>query len=628
MKWYKSLNVKIPLTLSILATIAIFLIISLINISFNELALITGQQAAQEKVEFLETRIDEITANMLLLANQFADDIDTLDAIRSGNQQALKTLVVTIIARSNVTDVDIVNSDGESLLEDDEGVSGNENELIRLGLLGSEFARITYEADEAENSPLRLVTVSPVIDEKGQVSGAVLLRIELDDEFLSFINYEGHSDNLVLTYEGEVIAKTDVLDGNYDILTIPTLLDKLSSSNVIDDKITYTANGFPQVLAHTPIEVGGQTNSVMTVAIDMQSTFALRDVILRNLIGSIFVLLGVIVIIFLFIVRTQLIVPLNKIQASAQETMAGNYQQRISLSNTDEIGQLAGTVNAMTQAVQTRESELRDLNLTLEQRVADRTEDLQKARDEALGAQRIANENSRLKSEFLSMMSHELRTPMNAIEGFTSIMLNRMAGTEYNAKSERYLGKIQSNSKRLLGLINDFLDLSRIESGRLELAYLPMSPTEMAQSWKDNLSSLAEKKDLEFEISVDPNLPTTLYGDEESLSKIAINLLGNAIKFTEEGRVTLKLEKHDNSMLMIVEDTGMGIPPHAREYIFDEFRQVDMSSKRQYGGTGLGLSIVQKLAIAMGGSITLQSEVGRGSIFTVTVPIETEALAV
>ncbi|MFW5691413.1 MAG: sensor histidine kinase [Chloroflexota bacterium] len=278
-----------------------------------------------------------------------------------------------------------------------------------------------------------------------------------------------------------------------------------------------------------------------------------------------------------------------------------------------------------TQAtLKEREQELTRLNATLEQRVIDRTRQLKQARDDALAAQRIANENSRLKSEFLSTMSHELRTPMNAIEGFSGIILKRMAGVDYNDKAERYLKKIQANSRRLLGLINDFLDLSRIESGRLELASLPMCPRDMAQEWYASLSVLAEKKGLGFEVIVDPALPETMYGDEESISKIVINLLGNAIKFTEGGGVTLALQCSGNQMAIRVSDTGMGIPPHARDFIFDEFRQVDQSSKRQHGGTGLGLAIVQKLTRAMGGTVSVESEVGVGSTFTVLLPIEVE----
>lgn len=306
------------------------------------------------------------------------------------------------------------------------------------------------------------------------------------------------------------------------------------------------------------------------------------------------------------IITNRLTRPILHITSTAAEIGKGDFSRRVSVTRKDEIGVMANAFNSMAQAVQ------------------DRTSQMQIARDEALAAQRIANENSRLKSEFLSTMSHELRTPMNAIEGFTGIMLKRMAGVDYNDKAERYLHKIQSNSRRLLGLINDFLDLSRIESGRLELAYMPMSPTEMAQKWRDNLSVLADEKGLEFEVIVDSDLPEKMYGDEESLSKIAINLVGNAIKFTEEGRIKLSLQKRGDQMELEVEDTGVGIPAHARDFIFDEFRQVDQSSKRVHGGTGLGLAIVQKLVREMGGTVTVQSQVGVGSTFTVLVPIHIE----
>ncbi len=323
------------------------------------------------------------------------------------------------------------------------------------------------------------------------------------------------------------------------------------------------------------------------------------------------------ILLFLAFLFYRIIANLRQLQDTAHQIGDGEYTVRANTETYNELAEVGKVLNKMADSVLEREQSLNTANEALNQHVVD----LQEARDEALASKRIADENSRLKSEFLSMMSHELRTPMNAIEGFTSIILKKMAGVEYNPKAERYLGKIQSNSQRLLALINDFLDLSRIESGRLELAHLPMSPTEMAQKWQENLSVLADNKGLEFTVSVDPALPETLYGDEESITKIAINLVGNAIKFTEAGSVGLSLEQHGDQLKMQVADTGIGIPPHARDFIFDEFRQVDQSSKRQYGGTGLGLSIVHKLAREMGGTVTLESEVGVGSTFTVTLPI-------
>lgn len=235
-------------------------------------------------------------------------------------------------------------------------------------------------------------------------------------------------------------------------------------------------------------------------------------------------------------------------------------------------------------------------------------------------ANRIAEENSRLKSEFLSTMSHELRTPLNAIEGFTSIMLSSM-GVELSERPKEMLERVGANSKRLLNLINDFLDLSRIESGRMDIVPVQVNPQKLAEMWQSEVGVLAQKKGLAFIVEVDAQLPDLVYFDEEALTKVGLNLLSNAIKFTEKGQVTLTLRQEDDYLLIQVTDTGIGIPPHAREYIFDEFRQVDSTSKRRFGGTGLGLAIVSKLTRLMGGQVNVVSEVGKGSTFIVSLPI-------
>lgn len=236
-------------------------------------------------------------------------------------------------------------------------------------------------------------------------------------------------------------------------------------------------------------------------------------------------------------------------------------------------------------------------------------------------AHMLATENARLKSEFLATMSHELRTPLNAIEGFTSVILSNMGGVEYNHRTQHYVERVNTNSKRLLALINDFLDLSRIESGRLQLANSPFAPRQLVEKLQAQLGGLAQAKGLDLRVTVDDALPETLLGDEEQLSRVLVNLLGNAIKFTERGSVAVALHSAEQQWQVVVSDTGIGIPPHAREYIFEEFRQVDSSSKRKYGGTGLGLAIVQKLVRAMNGTITVESEVDTGSRFIVTLPL-------
>lgn len=296
--------------------------------------------------------------------------------------------------------------------------------------------------------------------------------------------------------------------------------------------------------------------------------------------------------------------PLQRLQEGEEKFAQGDLNVQVTPLRNDEFGRLTEVFNETVR------------------RIREQTEDLRKARDEAVTANRIAQENSRLKSEFLSTMSHELRTPLNAIEGFTSIMLGNM-GIELNPQARRMVERIGANSKRLLQLINDFLDLSRIESGRMELVSTPISPQTLAERVQKQVSVLAENKALDFTTEIDPQLPSTLYGDEEALVKITINLLGNAFKFTKAGSVKLSLRHCGDFWSIQVSDTGIGIPPHARDYIFDEFRQVDSTSKREYGGTGLGLAIVQKLTRLMGGQVQLESEVGQGSTFTVMIPLQT-----
>jgi signal transduction histidine kinase len=237
-------------------------------------------------------------------------------------------------------------------------------------------------------------------------------------------------------------------------------------------------------------------------------------------------------------------------------------------------------------------------------------------------ANHLANENARLKSEFLSTMSHELRTPLNAVEGFTSILLGRM-GVDLPPKARGMVERIGTNSKRLINLINDFLDLSRIESGRQEIVAAPLSPVELAGAWAAQLGVLAEQKGIALVTDVDAALPPIIHADRDALTKITTNLLSNAIKFTHQGHVRLTLRADGDNFVIEVADTGIGIPLHAREYIFEEFRQVDSSSKREYGGTGLGLAIVNKLIRLMGGTVTVESEVGKGSTFTVSLPLQT-----
>jgi signal transduction histidine kinase len=241
------------------------------------------------------------------------------------------------------------------------------------------------------------------------------------------------------------------------------------------------------------------------------------------------------------------------------------------------------------------------------------------ARDQAVKA-------SRLKDEFLATMSHELRTPLNSIIGYTGILTSGMRG-QIDDTAKGVLIRVRESSQNLLNLINDILDIAKIEAGRMEVVDAPFELNHLVEQLQAQAEVLARQKQLNLEVLVDPELPKTLYGDIDKIGQVVRNLLSNAVKFTDEGVVRLRVFKKSETIIYEVTDTGVGIPPQAIDYIFDEFRQVDGTTRRVYGGTGLGLAIVRKLCLAMGGRVQVQSKIGVGSTFTVTLPLHAETTA-
>jgi signal transduction histidine kinase len=231
-----------------------------------------------------------------------------------------------------------------------------------------------------------------------------------------------------------------------------------------------------------------------------------------------------------------------------------------------------------------------------------------------------ADQANSAKSQFLAKMSHELRTPLNAIIGYTEIMLGGMAG-EVPANMKQLLDYIHTNGKRQLDLVNDILDLAKVESGKLVLQYAPANPQKMVGEVLESVRSLAIKKDIGLVLDVAEETPEVVMMDEKRVKQIVVNLLSNSLKFTKKGSVTLKLGPDTStSWYMAVVDTGIGIPADALERIFNPFDQVDSTDTRTEKGTGLGLSMVKQFVEKMQGTITVTSELGKGSTFKVVLP--------
>jgi signal transduction histidine kinase len=229
---------------------------------------------------------------------------------------------------------------------------------------------------------------------------------------------------------------------------------------------------------------------------------------------------------------------------------------------------------------------------------------------------------SQHKSQFLANMSHELRTPLNAILGYTELILDNIYG-ETPDKMREVLDRLQANGKHLLGLINDVLDLSKIEAGQLTLDLADYSLKEVVQTVFTAVESLATGKKLALTIDVAPNLPRG-HGDERRLVQVLLNLVGNAIKFTDKGEVAIKATVADGSFTVAVRDTGPGIAPSDQDKIFGEFQQADNSATKRKGGTGLGLSIAKRIIGMHGGRIWVESDVGKRSTFAFTIPVTVE----
>ena len=271
---------------------------------------------------------------------------------------------------------------------------------------------------------------------------------------------------------------------------------------------------------------------------------------------------------------------------------------------------LAGSV-ILKRQVDARTKELKLINREMDQRIIERTAQLAEAMEKA-------QEADRLKSAFLATMSHELRTPLNSIIGFTGIILRERVGP-LNDEQKKQLNMVKNSSQHLLALINDVLDISKIEAGQLQLVSEEINLPQIIEKALQSVRPLAESKGIELRYKISPDINSAT-GDNRRVEQILLNLLSNAIKFTEKGFVeTFAGEDSDNIIIRVI-DTGIGIKKEDMETIFENFRQIDSGLSRKYEGTGLGLSISKRLAELMGGKIWVESVWGKGSTFSFSLP--------
>jgi signal transduction histidine kinase len=286
--------------------------------------------------------------------------------------------------------------------------------------------------------------------------------------------------------------------------------------------------------------------------------------------------------------------PVQRMDARLKEITSGDFSGRVEIPNRDELGALAGNLNRMSE-------ELGRLYQQIEAA-------------------------SRHKSEFLANMSHELRTPLNAIIGFSEVLLERMFG-ELNAKQEEYLNDILTSGRHLLSLINDILDLSKVEAGKMELELSAFNLPASLDGCLSLVRERATRHGIGLALTADERVGEVV-ADERKVRQVVLNLLSNAVKFTPEGgRVAVGLTQGNGEVEIAVSDTGIGIAPEDLAAVFEEFRQVGSDQARKSEGTGLGLALARRFVELHGGRIWLASEIGKGSTFTFTIPDRSELVS-
>jgi two-component system sensor histidine kinase/response regulator len=307
---------------------------------------------------------------------------------------------------------------------------------------------------------------------------------------------------------------------------------------------------------------------------------------------------------------------LQLVEATKAISGRGDYSIRAEVLNHDEFGLLTTEFNGMLEQIERRDLELQQHRETLEEQVAHRTGELLAMNTDLTVAKDAAEAASRAKGEFLANMSHEIRTPINGIMGMTELALD----TELTTEQRDYLQLVKSSGESLLSVINDILDFSKVESGKLDLEMIQFNLYDCVGETMKTLALRAHQKELELAYDADPEVPSHLLGDPGRLRQILVNLVGNAIKFTQRGEVLVTVEKSSQNggsveLHFKVKDTGIGIPPEKQGLLFKAFSQADSSTTRKYGGTGLGLAISVRLVELMGGKMWVDSSEGRGSTF-------------
>jgi signal transduction histidine kinase len=607
-------NASLALKLNIL--VLLVLVLLLIGIVFllirntQNLTQEIGGERIHEEVNIIESRLAEFEREMQVDTDFVVSSVSFYQAVGLRSETQTGNIINTANATLGLDDITVIDGDGKRLVDTQpDSDNTQENALLMRALRGQTLTALLIE-NNTGNTEISLAAAAPVLSGSGgNILGAIQMSRHISPEFLQSLLFGQDAVYLGVVYQNRIVARSTPVHANYldtvlvnDIAVDNTAVQSAHSGEVVIlPNLVLGEGNVPHTVAYVPVLIdNGSTEVVIMIVVELHEIFMFQNSTLFNTITVFFALtLFAMAIIYINIYRT-MIRPLEKLRTISQTITKGRYDERVPVNTNDEVGQLGSAFNEMAVAVQLREVSL------------------QAAREQAERADRV-------KSMFLASVSHELRTPLNAIINLSKFVGLGMYG-EVNPEQADILRKVEARSKHLLNLINDVLDISKIETGSLELFVendvrvdtITLAAIETAQT-------LIMDKPIEIRHDIDADLPS-LTGDAQRIHQIILNLLSNACRFTEEGFIEVRVYRQGTEIIIAIADSGPGIAPENHELIFEAFRQTK-EGLRKGEGTGLGLPISRRLAEAHRGRVWVDSTLGQGATFSVALPLETHLVA-
>lgn len=482
------------------------------------------------------------------------------------------------------------------------------------------FSKIVF--NPANREPAMMIAV-PILDAARNFQGSLVVETNMQYaiEIANNVRSDSTTNAALVDETGTIFASSAPNQIGKPITNSP-LAQVLTEERGITEYIG--ADGEDYLAAFNPIPA----RPGWGVIISQAAREAFSGINRLALIALIVVVTAIIIISIIAIWLSKTITrPLRELARAANRiTTSGNLNEQIPITSQDEVGELSASFNGMILGLRKTRLALEHWNRELEHKVEIRTKQLTRSNEKLEQTNEQLERVNLHKSQFLANMSHELRTPLNAIIGFSEILQDQVFG-ELTEKQRRYVGNIVSSGRHLLDLVNDVLDLSKVEAGKMELHWEDFSARQTVSEVITQLSTLATRKDLSMGANYEPEFDI-ISADRGRFRQVLYNLISNAIKFTPPGgrvqincRIELRLDQGAQMALFEIKDTGIGISPDNLESIFESFRQVDNSYSRQYQGTGLGLALTRKLVEMHGGEIWVSSALETGSTFSFTVPL-------